>query len=96
MNSQVKTDIKKLNRGELPDNLNFSIKRDTSIDWNKVKYNSLYKDYSHYEKKFPTGYESIPGFEKIFKAMAENALSPIEEYDTKIDEKNNLVNYNEC
>ena len=96
MNSQVKTDIKKLNRGELPDSLNFSIKQDNSIDWVKVKYNSLYKDYSHYEKKFPAGYESIPGFEKILTAMAQNALTPIEEYDTKIDEKNNLVNYNEC
>ena len=81
--NQVKKDIDLLNRGILPDGFNFSIKEQSPIDWNKVKYNSLYKDFSYHEKKFPRGYQSISGFDKIIEQIAENSKSPLEEIEER-------------
>jgi hypothetical protein len=94
MDKQVKSDLKKLNDGILPDSLNFGVKPSVSIDWEKVKYNSLYRDYSYYEKKFPDGYDSIAGFDKVIEAMAINALTPLEEINTIIENKS-ISNNNE-
>ena len=80
MDKQISNDIKKLNKGVLPEAFNFSIKPNP-IDWDKVRYNSLYKDFEYYENKFPDGYKSIPYFEKIIQAMADNAKSPLDEIE---------------
>jgi hypothetical protein len=77
--NQVKKDISLINKGILPDSLNFTLKEQSPIDWNKVRYNSLYKDFSYHEKKFPDGYDSISGFDKIIEEIAKNAKTPLEE-----------------
>jgi hypothetical protein len=76
---EISDDIKKLNKGILPDGLNFTLREQTPIDWNKVRYNSLYKDFSFHEKKFPDGYESIPGFDMVIQQIANDSKSPLEE-----------------
>ena len=76
--NNVKKDISLLNQGILPDGFNFTLKP-SPIDWDKVRYNSLYKDFSFHEKKFPNGYDSIPGFDKIIEEIAKNAKTPLEE-----------------
>ena len=91
MTNQVKKDIKMLNEGELPDSFNFFIKRNDPIDWEKVKYNSLYKDFSYYENKLPKGYESIAGFDKIIQSMADHSITPSEEMDLRLEVLNKNV-----
>ena len=86
MNSKndVKNDIDLLNRGILPDNFKFgeifaNSNKNTVIDLNKLKYNAFYKSFEHHANKFPNGYNSIPGFDKIIESIADNSKSPLEE-----------------
>ena len=85
MDKQITDDIKMLNKGILPDSFNFSLKPSSVIDWDKVRYNSLYKDFGYFENKFPDGYKSIPNFDKIIQSIADNAKSPMEEIDERIN-----------
>jgi hypothetical protein len=94
MDRQVKSDIKMLNNGLLPEGLNYGVKQNEVIDWEKVKYNSLYRDYTYYEKKFADGYDSIMGFDKIIETMAMNSMTPLEEINLRT-EKNVDNNNNE-
>ena len=72
---------KQLMSGMLPDELNFSIKREFALDLDKIKYNAFYRSYEFYESKFPKGYESIPGFEKIIESIVEKSVdkTPLDE-----------------
>ena len=92
--NQVKKDISLLNKGILPDSFNFSLREHSPIDWNKVKYNSLYKDFSYYEKKFPDGFDSIPAFDKIIQQIANNTKSPLEEILERQKESSEIKNNN--
>ena len=77
-------DIELLNRGILPDSLNFNQTRE--IDIYKVAYNLRYKTTEYWESKFPDGYQNIPGFDKIIEKIAEEAISPLEEITLKQQE----------
>ena len=79
-------DIEMLNRGILPDSLKFN-NPCSEFDIYKVAYNLRYKTPEYWAYKFPEGHESIPGFDKIFEKIAEEALSPLEEI-TLIQENN--------
>ena len=65
-------DIRRINlefeNGILPPELDFSIKKELEIDWEKVKYNSFYKSFEYAASKFPDGFENIPCFDKIIEA----------------------------
>lgn len=89
------------NKGILPDELNFSIKREFVLDLNKIKYNAFYRSYEFYESKFPKGYESIPGFDKIIDSIVYKAqetkktpLDELEEIEKEIKEINKEINKN--
>ena len=71
--------IELLNKGILPDELNFCEKPIEAIDWNLVKYNTFFKSPEFYENKFPKGFEAIPGFDKIINEMVKNGKSPLDE-----------------
>jgi hypothetical protein len=76
--------IKALNSGFLPNELNYSANNTSSdIDWDKLQYNTFWRDPSFWAKKFPPGWESIPGFESIFQHYAENSKSPLEEMEIR-------------
>lgn len=84
---------KHFNNGILPDELNFSIKREYFLDLNKIKYNAFYRSYEFYENKFPKGYESIPGFDKIIdsivckaKETKKTPLDELEELEKELEE----------
>jgi hypothetical protein len=85
MNSNfVKNDIEQLNNGILPDNFKFAeifanSSKNTVVDLNKLKYNAFYKSFDYHASKFPDGYSSIKGFDKIIESIAENSKSPLEE-----------------
>ena len=76
-------DIEMLNRGILPDSLNFNINQNNEIDMYKLAYNLRYKTTEYWESKFPDGYQNIPGFDKIIEKITEEALSPLEEISLK-------------
>jgi hypothetical protein len=92
-------DLQKLNdaliKGELPEELNFTNTSNTEVDISKLKYNAFYRDYEFYESKFPQGYQSIAGFDKIIQLIADVAekeqVSPLKEIleKQKINENNN-------
>jgi hypothetical protein len=71
--------IELLNKGILPPELNFCDKPIEPIDWAKVKYNTFYKSPEFYESKFPEGFKSIPGFDKIIDEIVVNGKTPLEE-----------------
>lgn len=77
-------DIELLNSGILPDSLRFNKPQDEELlDLNKVAYNLRYKDTNYWLNKFPSGFENLPGSEKILEAIAEKALTPLEELELR-------------
>jgi len=87
-------DIELLNRGILPDSLNFGLQQNNEIDVYKLAYNLRYKTTEYWESKFPVGHQSIPGFERIIDKIAEESISPLEEITLKqeISKINNIDN----
>ena len=55
------------------------------VDENCIMYNNLYKSFEFYDKKFPEGYQNIPGFEKIIEQIVDRAQdnSPLIEIISK-------------
>ena len=85
--NDVRNVIKQLNAGIIPTQLNFSKTNfQEEIDWNMVKYNSFYKSFEYTASKFPSGFESIPGFDKVI-AMNIPKYTPLEEIERL---KNNI------
>jgi len=72
--------INQLKQGILPPELNFSANQNNEIDWQKVQYNAFYKSPEFFESKFPVGFNTLPGFDKIIESMVVNSTkSPLEE-----------------
>jgi len=73
---------KQLSNGILPDCLNFTL-QPKPFDIAELKYNAFYRSYEFVESKFPKGYESIPGFDKVIQSIAdkfeENNITPLSE-----------------
>ena len=76
-------DIYLLNKGILPDSLNFSLNQNNELDVYKIAYNLRYKTTEYWESKFPDGFQNIPGFDKIIEKITEEALTPLEEITLK-------------
>ena len=83
--SDFKKVIQKLNEGILPDELNFTIAQPDVIDWEKVRYNTFYKDPGFYLGKFPNpkAFLNLPGSEDIINNFIENAKTPLEEIEER-------------
>jgi len=72
---------KALRKGRLPTELDYNI--EPTVDLNRLLYNAFYRTYEFHESKFPAGYESIPGLEKLIQSLADNAKSPLEEMEAR-------------
>ncbi len=83
--SDFKKVIQKLNEGIMPDELNFTIAQTDVIDWEKVRYNTFYKDPGFYLGKFPNpkAFLNLPGSEDIINNFIENAKTPLEEIEER-------------
>ena len=85
--------IRKLNenleKGILPPELFFGAKveQQEEIDWEKVRYNTFYKDNDYFLNKLPKPIHKLPGIEKIVEDMRETALTPLEEMELRQKEK---------
>lgn len=62
-------------------------KSNIKVDENLIRYNQLYHSYDFYEKKFPDGFENIPGFNLIIENIVEQSKSnnPLNEYNSRIN-----------
>jgi hypothetical protein len=80
---------KQLKLGKCPDCLNFGIRYKTEVDFDKLKYNSLYTDEEYWLSKWenPQALLNLPGGIDIIRNIAKNARSPLEE----IVEKQNII-----
>jgi hypothetical protein len=86
MFKQLKELNSSFNKGILPNSLNFSIVNTDEINLNMLKYNAFYKSFEYTESKFPAGYESIPGMDKVIESCIPK-LSPLEEMNLRHEEK---------
>lgn len=83
-------DIRRINesltKGLLPPELNFlqtNYSAD-SVDWDKVRYNAFYRSPEFFLERFPTGFENIPGSEKIIEEMISQVKkTPLEEVEER-------------
>jgi hypothetical protein len=86
---------KDLSNGVLPDSLFFGKKEVQPLDWEKVQYNTFFRNPDYFKNKFHKGLDQIlpPEF---FDKMAERAMTPAEEMDfrsakpVEIYEKDNI------
>ena len=75
----MNSDIEMLNRGILPDSLNFNKPIEPEFDIHKLAYNLRYKSTEYWESKFAQLFQCIPGFDKIIEKIVDESLSPLEE-----------------
>ena len=56
------------------------------LDLSKVQYNNLYHNYDYYNRKFPPGYDNIPGFPDVIQSIVEknNDTTPLQEYEKRL------------
>jgi hypothetical protein len=61
-----------LSNDVLPDALNYSKPNYSRFDWSKLYYDP-HSDPDNYIKKFPVGFMSLPGADKIINSMIDDA-----------------------
>lgn len=79
----VKDIVEKLNNGEIPDELNYVLEPKINYDPYKLWYNDYYTSPEYIASKFPSGWDCIPGFDKVIEKMAECSISPLEELELR-------------
>jgi hypothetical protein len=90
MKKQIEEINNSIKRGVLPDCLNFSKAPDNDIDVSKLQYNAFYKSYEFAQSKFPSGYDSIPGFENVIESCI-CQHTPLDEMNQRHEEaKSNI------
>ena len=70
-------------QGIVPEEFNFKLENKPLFDFNKIWYNEYYQSTDYIASKFSSGWQSIPGFDKIIEKMAEISLSPLEELELR-------------
>ena len=79
--------LRKLENGELPEELDFRVKENTpEIDWSKIQYNTFYKSDDYILERFPNSmaFQNLPGNDKIIECIRENISTPLEEMEERI------------
>lgn len=90
-NNDIKRINKDLANDFLPVELDFTMKPTPNIDWEKVAYNTFYKSQEYFINKFPPGFESLPGYEKIIDEMILNSKTPLEEMNERRQDAVNKI-----
>jgi hypothetical protein len=93
--SNINDILKQLDLGILPYELNYSERIKDEIDWEKVKYNTFYKEPQYFLNRFPNqkAFMNLPGFNEVLKDMVDNVTSPLEEILERQNE-NKILNNN--
>jgi hypothetical protein len=88
--------IKSLERGICPDELNFGLRQNDEIDWQKVRYNTFFKSHEFFENKFPE-FNNFPAFDAIIDQIVEKNKdnSPLKEMEERSEKLNITANIND-
>ena len=72
------------NNDIIPDCFNYTLTKESNIDYCKLQYNDYYKSFEFVASKFPKGWESFPNFDLVINDIANNIkLTPLEEINLK-------------
>ena len=82
--------VKLLNNDVLPTQLNYNFNPVFHYDVDKIQYNSYYKSFEFFESKFPSGFESMPGYYRIINEIRYNAKTPLDEMNDRINLSNSI------
>ena len=77
--------LRKLEKGELPEELNFTPKEPQEIDWARIQYNTFYKSDEYITNLFPNSmaFQNLPASDKIIESIRSNITSPLEEMEER-------------
>lgn len=67
----------------IPECVNFTLQPRDNIDWSKMIYNNYYNSFEFCAKKFPNGWKSIIGFDKVIEDIALQYTSPLQEMQNR-------------
>ena len=81
--------LRKLENGELPEELDFRPKQAEEIDWDKVKYNTFYRSDEYILQRFPNSmaFQNLPSSEKLLDAIKTQITTPLQE----MEERQNII-----
>jgi hypothetical protein len=83
--SEFRKNFNELEVGYIPEKFNFTYvkKEDSLVDFNKLQYNSLYKNPLFYLNRFsnPQAFLNLPCSQVILQEMIDNSLTPLEEHN---------------
>ena len=77
--------LRKLEKGELPEELDFRPKPQQEIDWDKVKYNTFYKTDEYILQRYPNSmaFQNLPGSDKILDVVKSKITTPLDEMEER-------------
>ena len=78
--------LRKLEKGELPEELDFRHKQQTQeIDWAKIQYNTFYRSDEYIMNLFPNSmaFQNLPGSDKIIESIRDNITTPLIEMEER-------------
>ena len=82
--------VKLLNNDTLPLQLDYTMQPIINYDVDKIQYNSYYKSFEFFESKFPSGFDSMPGYYRIINEIRYNAKTPLDEMNDRINLSNSI------
>jgi hypothetical protein len=81
--SITKDIIEQLNNDIVPEELIYTVEPALCYDPTKLWFNEYYKSFEYAASKFPDGWQSIPGFDKVIQHIADNNISPFDEIELR-------------
>ena len=77
--------LRKLEKGELPEELNFTPKEPQEIDWAKIQYNTFYKSDEYITSLFPNSmaFQNLPASDKIIESIRDSITTPLQEMEER-------------
>ena len=77
--------LRKLEKGELPEELDFRPKENPELDWSKIQYNTFYKSDEYILERYPNSmaFGNLPASEKLLDAIKSKLTTPLEEMEER-------------
>ena len=81
--------LRKLEKGELPEELDFRQKENPELDWSKIQYNTFYKSDEYILERYPNSmaFQNLPASEKLLDAIKSKLTTPLQEMEERQKEK---------
>lgn len=90
--NQISVDLQLLNKGIIPESMNYNLSKTESLDWSKLVFNGRINDPDFYYNKLPKSIQSLPNMDKFCIELAEQAdESPLEQMLRRKSEPDHLI-----